>query len=623
MAVATRHGEVAGSRVVGLPPAEPASFVGRTIELAGIAALLRTSRMVTVIGPAGVGKTRTSLVAAAGAVGGYPDGACFAELSATGPGALAGTVAAALGVPGPDDATRAAALPGFLRDRRLLLVLDTCEHLVDAVAALADTLLRAAPEVSLLATSRQPLDAQGEHAYPLPPLAAESDAVDLFTQRAAAVVPGFAVTAQNRAEVVRLCRRLDGIPLAIELAAVRLRALPLRELVRQLESGIAALTVSRRGTTPRHQTLSAAVEWSYRYCTPAEQELWQRLSVFADTFDLDGAEQVCPGGPLTRDEVLPALVGLVDKSVVQREGTGAPRYRLPNAQREFGAGRLADADATEHLLRRLAAWSLGLARDFDERFRTGNGTGPAGPAGGLVPWPGGPGARAPAPPVAAPSFAGAEASGQTVCGPRHDSSLVHQEYGNVAAALDWALAPRDGELTRPDAATVARWRLGADLAVALCRYWRLSGRFDEGRRWLGRLVRLFPQSSPEHGWALGVRGEFGALQGQPAGALADVTESARLAAASGHGSGPEAASGSLRLSLVLGLAGQQEEALAAAETVAREAGRGHRPVLLAAEVQLAQLHLLAGRPEEAVARCDRALARLTASPAELEPGRPG
>jgi predicted ATPase/DNA-binding CsgD family transcriptional regulator/tetratricopeptide (TPR) repeat protein len=627
MALATRQGQVTGSRLVGLPPAEPTSFVGRTIELAGIAALLRTSRMVTVTGPAGVGKTRTSLVAAAGAAGRYRDGVCFADLSAAEPGELAGAVAAALGVPGKDHEERAAALPGHLCDRRLLLVLDTCEHLVDAAAGLADTLLRAAPGVTLLATSRQPLDAQGEHAYPLPPLPAEADAVDLFTQRAAAVVPGFAVTAQNRAAVVRLCRLLDGIPLAIELAAVRLRALPLGELTRQLESGIKTLTVSRRGTTPRHQTLSAAVEWSYRLCTPAEQELWQRLSVFAGTFDVDGAEQVCPGGPLTRDQVLPALVGLVDKSVVLREGSDAPRYRLPNAPREFGADRLADADGTERLLRRLAAWSLGLARDFDKRFRTGNGAAPAGLAGGLVPGLAGPGPRWPAPPLALPPSSGPSSgqpsSGQPLPGwpfaggpasPLHDSSPVHQEYENVAAALEWALGPRDGAPAHPEPATVARWRLGADLAAALCRYWRLSGRFDDGRRWLGRLVSLFPDSAPEHAWALGVRGEFGALQGQPAVALADITEAARLAAASGQLPGPEAASGSLRLSLVLGLAGQQAAALAAAETVRLQAGRGRRPVLLAAEVQLAQLHLLAGRAEEAIARCERALALLATPP---------
>ncbi len=219
----------------------------------------------------------------------------------------------------------------YLRGRKLLLILDTCEHLVDACAAFADTVLRAAPWVTLLATSRQPLDVQGEHAFPLLPLPAADDAADLFAQRAAAVVPGFTVTPQNRADIVRLCQRLDGIPLAIELAAVRLRALPLAELASQLESGIRMLTVSRRGTSPRHQTLRAAVEWSYQLCTPAERTLWQRLSVFAGTFDVSGAEQVCADDALPQTQVVHALVGLVDKSVVLRDG--ARPVQVPAAVR--------------------------------------------------------------------------------------------------------------------------------------------------------------------------------------------------------------------------------------------------------------------------------------------------
>ncbi len=204
-------------------------------------------------------------------------------------------------------------------------------------------MLRAAPGVTLLATSRQPLDAQGEHAFPLPPLPAEDDAADLFAQRAAAVVPGFTVTPQNRADVVRLCQRLDGIPLAIELAAVRLRALPLAELASQLESGIRMLTVSRRGTSPRHQTLRAAVEWSYRLCTPAERALWERLSVFAGTFDVQRAPSRCARTtPCRRRQIVHALVGLVDKSVVLRDAADPSRYRLLAALREFGADRLAE-----------------------------------------------------------------------------------------------------------------------------------------------------------------------------------------------------------------------------------------------------------------------------------------
>ncbi len=372
MVLVVSRGQVTGPRRLGLLPAEATSFIGRTVELADITALLGTARMVTVVGPAGVGKTRLSLRAAAVAAGEFSDGVWLADLAGiSDPDQLGPAVAAVLGLPG-DDAARGSGLLGYLRDKRLLLVLDTCEHLVDACAALADTVLRAAPGVTLLATSRQPLDAQGEHAFPLAPLPAEDDATDLFAQRAAAVLPGFTVTPQNRADVVRLCQRLDGIPLAIELAAVRLRALPLAELVSQLEDGIRLLTVSRRGTSPRHQTLRAAVEWSYRLCTPAERALWERLSVFAGTFDVSGAEQVCADDDVLRQaEIVHALVGLVDKSVVLRDAADPSRYRLLAALREFGADRLAETGGRERFLDRLADRCVAMAREFDERFRGG------------------------------------------------------------------------------------------------------------------------------------------------------------------------------------------------------------------------------------------------------------
>ncbi len=372
MVLVVSRGQVTGPRRLGLLPAEATSFIGRTAELADITALLGTARMVTVVGPAGVGKTRLSLRAAAVAADEFSDGVWLADLAGiSDPDQLRPAVAAMLGLPGDDDdETRGPGLLGYLRDKRLLLVLDTCEHLVDACAAFADTVLRAAPGVTLLATSRQPLDAQGEHAFPLAPLPAENDAADLFAQRAAAVLPGFTVTPQNRADVVRLCQRLDGIPLAIELAAVRLRALPLAELVSQLEDGIRLLTVSRRGTSPRHQTLRAAVEWSYQLCTPGERALWERLSVFAGTFDVSGAEQVCADDDVLRQaEIVHALVGLVDKSVVLRDAADPSRYRLLAALREFGADRLAETGGRERFLDRLADRCVAMARDFDERFR--------------------------------------------------------------------------------------------------------------------------------------------------------------------------------------------------------------------------------------------------------------
>jgi len=580
MAQVVSRGQVTGSRRLGLLPMEPTSFVGRTTDLAAITALLRTTRMVTITGPGGVGKSRTSLCAAEMATEQYRDGAWWADLSAvTDPARVAGAAAAALGIPG-DDGARAAALPGHLRGKQLLLVLDTCEHLVDACAAFADTVLRTAPGVTLLATSRQPLDAAGEHTYPLLPLPADGDAVELFAARAAAVVPGFAVTAQNRADVVRLCQRLDGNPLALELAAVRLRALPLSELAGQLESGISTLTVSRRGTTPRQQTLRAAVDWSYQLCTPQEQALWQRLAVFGETFDVSGAEQVCAGGPLPREQVLHALIGLVDKSVVVRDGADRSRYRLPAALREFGAAALAEADAATRFLGRLTAWSLTLAADFDQRFRSG------------------------------------AADAELAAAFRR----LHREYGNITPALDWALAPTDPPGTVLAGAegaegTVATRRRGIDLAARLYSYWQLSGQLHEGRRWLDRVASLFPEAAPEHGWALGARGQLAAFQGDPAAALADITGSIRLAA---DRDAEPAARDYLRLSLACSFAGHRAQALAAAERARqRLAGGGQRPLRVGLEVQLAHLHQLAGQVDEALACCERGLALLR------EPALPG
>src|SRR5487761_48521 len=477
MAIVVSRGQVTGPRRLGLLPAEATSFVGRRIELAGITALLGTARMVTVVGPAGVGKTRLSLRAAA-AAGQFTDGVWLADLAGVSdPDLLVPTVAAVLGLPREDGAAQGAALPGYLRDKRLLLILDTCEHLVDACAALADTVLRAAPGVTLLATSRQPLDAQGEHAFPLPPLPAENDATDLFAQRAAAVVPGFTVTPQNQADVVRLCQRLDGIPLAIELAAVRLRALPLAELASQLETGIRMLTVSRRGTSPRHQTLRAAVEWSYQLCTPAERALWERLSVFAGTFDVSGAEQVCADDALAQAQVVHALVGLVDKSVVLRDAANPSRYWLLAALREFGADRLAETSGPERFLDRLAARCVAMARDFDEGFR-----------GSTLLHDGRSGDLTEVNQVAA--FRG-----------------LLRDYENIHAVLGYALGAQEPSAA-PPAALVARWRLGADLAVRLCSYWQISGQLDEGRQWLGKVADLFPEPAPERALALGARGRL-------------------------------------------------------------------------------------------------------------------
>ena len=328
------------------PPDGFTDFVGRRGELGHISTLLERCRLVTVVGPGGVGKTRVALVAAAQAVDTYPDGVWIVELSGLrDPELLVNTVGGVLGLPEQDARPKLDAVLGYLRDRQLLMILDTCEHMLDASATLIQAVLREAPGVTFLATSRQPLDTAGEHIFQIQPLPVpdsdaavlfDGDAVELFALRAAVAVPDFTLTAANSGDVIRLCRRLDGIPLALELAAVQLRALPLPELTRRLDHRFGVLTGGRPGAVPRHETLRTAIEWSHELCSLAERRLWARLSVFAGTFSLAAAEEVCAEVELERSEVVNALIGLVDKSVVLREGE---RYRMLDTLREFGAER--------------------------------------------------------------------------------------------------------------------------------------------------------------------------------------------------------------------------------------------------------------------------------------------
>src|ERR1700735_3998833 len=354
------------------PQDEFTDFVGRQGELAQIAAMLERGRLVTVVGPGGVGKTRVALVAAAQAAQNYPDGVWIVEQSGLrDPFLLPNSVGGVL-----EQAARSAldALREYLRDKRLLLILDTCEHLLDACADLIQAILPEAPGVTVLATSRQPIDTLGEQNFAVQPLPVpdsdtaevdRGDAVELFALRAAAAVPDFAVAPANAADVIGLCRRLDGIPLAIELAAVQLRGLALDELIRRLDHRFAVLTGGWPGALERHQTLHTAIEWSYGLCSVAERRLWSRLSVFAGTFSLAAAEEVCAEVELERGDVVNALIELVDKSVVLREGS---RYRMLDTLREFGADRLAASGEEAACRARHVGRYLGKARYFGEHF---------------------------------------------------------------------------------------------------------------------------------------------------------------------------------------------------------------------------------------------------------------
>jgi predicted ATPase/DNA-binding CsgD family transcriptional regulator len=352
----------------GALPAETSGFFGRAQEAAAVKDALGRSRLVTLTGPGGVGKTRLALKVAGERARAFPDGVYLADLSkARDAGGVARATGAALGPdgrPAADPQARSGTgwLAARLRGRRLLLILDTAEHVLDAVAALADAILRAGSGPALLVTSRQPLDLPGEVVFRIPPLDVASaeadadgsangsadggDAVRLFAARAAAAVPGFTVTAATLQKLIRLCELLDGMPLAIELAALRLRAVSLDELLARLPGHLRLLASGRKEAAgDRLQSLGASIAWSYDLCSPAERLLWARLSALTGDFDLAAAEAVSSAAVLGQSEFLETLVGLVDKSVVLRlaDAGGTARYRLPAIAREHGAEHAAAA----------------------------------------------------------------------------------------------------------------------------------------------------------------------------------------------------------------------------------------------------------------------------------------
>ncbi|MEU5880089.1 LuxR C-terminal-related transcriptional regulator [Spirillospora sp. NPDC047279] len=470
-------------RRCGALPTEVTGFVGRTRELAEVGELLERARLVSIVGPGGVGKTRLALRVAARSARRYGEGVCLVELSGLrDPDLLPSTVAAALGLPDQAATATLDVLLDYLQKRTgLLLILDTCEHLLDACAMLTDLVLREAPNVTVLATSRQPLDVPGEHFRPIAPLpvsadggqAGSGDALELFAQRAGAVVAGFEITDANRDLVTTLCRRLDGIPLAIELATVRLRAVPLEQLTKLLEDRF-RLTGTRRAAQPRHQTLRMAIDWSHDLCTPQERLLWARLSVFAGMFDVPAVEEVCSGGDLPQDDILETLIGLVDKSLVLRDEESG-RYRMLDTIREYGAERLDGLGGREDLRRSHVARFLGLVRHFDRHFAE---------------------------------------DGQL------DLYLgLASQHDDLRAALEYACGLGDSD------------REAAELATSLWGYWQISGLLTEGRYWLTKVLERFPGACPERAGMLTVRAYLATFQSDPGSAAGDVAEAVPMAEA--------------------------------------------------------------------------------------------
>ena len=367
-------------------PVQRSAFVGRERDLAEVRAALDDAPVVTLTGVGGVGKTRLALQVAADAVGRFADGAWFVDL---GPVLDAGFVAAAIStallLPERRHESLEESIVAALRDKILLVVLDNCEHLVEAVATLVDRLVESCPGVRVLATSREALDVEGEETYevrPLPPPESDpaavstgalldNDAVRLFGERARVAKRGFALTPHNVTVVADLCRRLDGIPLAIELAAARLKVMSPAEILGRLDERFQLLTGGRRTVLERHQTLRGAVDWSYALLEPSEQRLFARLSVFAGGFTLDAAEAISrspddPDADETHD-VLSLLASLVAKSMVVTDDTEAgTRYRLLETLREYAAERLAELDEVAGSSAAHAAYFLALAEDASQ-----------------------------------------------------------------------------------------------------------------------------------------------------------------------------------------------------------------------------------------------------------------
>jgi predicted ATPase len=597
-------------------------FVGRQDELTGIAVMLANARVVTIVGAGGVGKTRVALVAAAQAAARFPDSPWIVELSdLRDPALLPNTVASVLGLPEQDARSALDALLEYLRDRRLLLILDTCEHLLDACAALVQAVMREAPGVTVLATSRQPLDMPAEHTFPIGPLpvpendwlpvtgagrVAGGDAVELFALRAAGAVPGFAITPENAANVIRICRRLNGIPLAIELAAVQLRVLPLGELLNRLNYRFAVLTDARPGALPRHQTLRTAIEWSNELCSVAERRLWARLSVFAGPFSLAAAQEVCAEVSLERPDVVNALVGLVDKSVVVREGE---RYLMLDTLRDFGAEQLASSGELAACRARHIARYVAMARYFGAHFADDDQMDRYHEL-----------REAHADLRAALEYA-LESDEDLVTPALAAASL---ETDGVPE-LDGAPAPDGAPPPAADASgssepavtavTQERWEAGAELACSLYGYWQISGLLGEGGYWLTKVLDRFTAPSPQRARALVTRGFLRSFQGDAVNALADCEAGTAMAQALGDGA--VTARGYQHTMLTLTFLGRHDEALRITEearTRLRSCGdRAGEAMLMA---QLGHLHQLSGRPADCVAVCDEGLALLGADTRE-------
>lgn len=468
------------------------TFVGRRRELEEAKVRMGESRLLTLTGPGGVGKTRLAVELAARSAKAFRDGVVLVELASVEEASgLLPAVLAALAVPDQSPRPGAEKLVDYLREKHLLLVMDNCEHLLEAVAAMVSDLLHRAPNLRILATSREPLGIAGEQMYPVPPLATpgpdqalqaaglgQYEAVQLLLDRVRSIVPDFALTEENREAVAQLCKQLDGIPLAIELAATRLRALSVTELVERLDRRFQLLRGGDRAALPRQRSLGALVGWSYELCTVPEQQLWARISVFPGGFDLAAAEEVCGFDGLDAVDIIDHLDRLVAKSIVTVEPHGQRlRYRQLMTFRHYGMNLLDAAGEYEAI----------KARQRDHYLRR------------------------------------ASAMVGRWCGPGQAETLtaMRHDHANLISVLEWS-SSRPSEL-----------RSAAKLASLLRYHWIAGGFLSGGRRWLDRILSQLHEPSAERGDALWVAAWVCLIQGDREAATAYLAACHQDAAALG------------------------------------------------------------------------------------------
>lgn len=471
-------------------PAELTSFIGRRGDRTELKRHLEESRLLTLTGFGGVGKTRLALRVATELRRAFTDGVTFVSLGEVNdPAWLPDTIASALGMQGRSTRTAPGSLVEYLGSREVLLVLDNCEHLVDEVAMLVDTLLRTCPRLRILATSREPLRATGESVHPVSPLTFpghnetqqaslhEFEAVSLFLDRAAAAMPGFSLTADNRKAIADICHKLEGIPLALELAAVRLRAMSARELAHHLTDRWDLLTRGTRNAPERQKTMAACIEWSFELCTEIERDVWANLAVFAGGFELDAAQAVCVV-PDSGD--LPdVLLSLVDKSILTAEASGsATRYRMLPPLRHRGFQRLRELGGIAQARRAHRDFFVGLAERAEREWLGPN----------QIEW----------------------------------INRLRRELGNMRSALEFCF-------DEPDEAEP-----GLRMGASLLEFGLAEGLFRPGRTWFERLLPQVPELTMTKALALRTACWWASMQGDLESARALAAEGCDLASSLGE-----------------------------------------------------------------------------------------